>query len=63
MSFRVPTVDVSVVDLTVKLAKETTYEEVETISNSITHESDLDSQFRADLKNGRKKVIKQHFQM
>jgi glyceraldehyde 3-phosphate dehydrogenase len=28
MSMRVPTVDVSVVDLTVKLAKETTYEEV-----------------------------------
>lgn len=28
MSFRVPTVDVSVVDLTVKLAKETTYEEI-----------------------------------
>ncbi|SCY12326.1 type I glyceraldehyde-3-phosphate dehydrogenase [Flavobacterium caeni] len=28
MSFRVPTVDVSVVDLTVKLQKETTYEEI-----------------------------------
>ena len=28
MSFRVPTVDVSVVDLTVKLAKETSYEEI-----------------------------------
>ncbi len=28
MSFRVPTLDVSVVDLTVKLAKETTYEEI-----------------------------------
>lgn len=28
MSFRVPTVDVSVVDLTVKLAKETTYDEI-----------------------------------
>lgn len=28
MSFRVPTVDVSVVDLTVRLAKETTYEEI-----------------------------------
>jgi glyceraldehyde 3-phosphate dehydrogenase len=28
MSFRVPTVDVSVVDLTIKLAKETTYEEI-----------------------------------
>ncbi|MCX6171427.1 MAG: type I glyceraldehyde-3-phosphate dehydrogenase [Flavobacterium sp.] len=28
MSFRVPTVDVSVVDLTVKVAKETTYEEI-----------------------------------
>ena len=28
MSFRVPTVDVSVVDLTVKLEKETTYEEI-----------------------------------
>ena len=28
MSFRVPTVDVSCVDLTVRLAKETTYEEI-----------------------------------
>jgi glyceraldehyde 3-phosphate dehydrogenase len=28
MSFRVPTVDVSVVDLTVKLSKETSYEEI-----------------------------------
>ncbi|WP_298223134.1 type I glyceraldehyde-3-phosphate dehydrogenase [Flavobacterium sp.] len=28
MSFRVPTVDVSVVDMTVKVAKETTYEEI-----------------------------------
>jgi glyceraldehyde 3-phosphate dehydrogenase len=28
MSMRVPTIDVSVVDLTVKLAKETTYEEI-----------------------------------
>lgn len=28
MSFRVPTVDVSVVDLTVRLAKEATYEEI-----------------------------------
>jgi glyceraldehyde 3-phosphate dehydrogenase len=28
MSFRVPTIDVSVVDLTVKVAKETTYEEI-----------------------------------
>ena len=28
MSFRVPTIDVSVVDLTVKIAKETTYEEI-----------------------------------
>ena len=28
MAFRVPTVDVSVVDLTVKLAKPTTYEEI-----------------------------------
>jgi len=28
MSFRVPTVDVSVVDLTVKVAKETSYEEI-----------------------------------
>ena len=28
MSFRVPTLDVSVVDLTVKLAKPTTYEEI-----------------------------------
>ena len=28
MSFRVPTLDVSVVDLTVKLEKETTYEEI-----------------------------------
>ena len=28
MSFRVPTLDVSVVDLTVRLAKETTYEEI-----------------------------------
>jgi glyceraldehyde 3-phosphate dehydrogenase len=28
MSFRVPTVDVSVVDLTVKLAKETSYEDI-----------------------------------
>ncbi len=28
MSFRVPTADVSVVDLTIKLAKETTYEEI-----------------------------------
>lgn len=28
MSFRVPTVDVSVVDLTVRLEKETTYEEI-----------------------------------
>ena len=28
MAFRVPTVDVSVVDLTVKLEKETTYEEI-----------------------------------
>lgn len=28
MSFRVPTIDVSVVDLTVKLAKETTYEDI-----------------------------------
>lgn len=30
MSFRVPTLDVSVVDLTVKLAKETTYDEIKT---------------------------------
>ena len=28
MSFRVPTLDVSVVDLTVELAKETTYDEI-----------------------------------
>jgi glyceraldehyde 3-phosphate dehydrogenase len=28
MAFRVPTTDVSVVDLTVKVAKETSYEEV-----------------------------------
>ena len=28
MSFRVPVADVSVVDLTVKLGKETTYEEI-----------------------------------
>lgn len=28
MAFRVPTVDVSVVDLTCKLSKETTYEEI-----------------------------------
>ena len=28
MSFRVPTLDVSVVDLTCKLAKETTYDEI-----------------------------------
>jgi glyceraldehyde 3-phosphate dehydrogenase len=28
MAFRVPVADVSVVDLTVKLAKETTYEEI-----------------------------------
>lgn len=28
MSFRVPTVDVSVVDLTVRLEKEATYEEI-----------------------------------
>lgn len=28
MSFRVPTVDVSVVDLTVKLAKETSYDDI-----------------------------------
>jgi len=28
MSFRVPTVDVSVVDMTVKVAKETSYEEI-----------------------------------
>ena len=28
MSFRVPTTDVSVIDLTVRLAKETTYEEI-----------------------------------
>lgn len=28
MSFRVPTIDVSVVDLTVELAKETTYDEI-----------------------------------
>lgn len=28
MAFRVPTADVSVVDLTVKLARETTYEEI-----------------------------------
>src|SRR5271163_2209375 len=28
MAFRVPTIDVSVVDLTVKLKKETTYEEI-----------------------------------
>ena len=28
MSFRVPTLDVSVVDLTVRLAKETSYEEI-----------------------------------
>ncbi|CAL9734325.1 hypothetical protein MOSE0_E03444 [Monosporozyma servazzii] len=31
MSFRVPTVDVSVVDLTVKLAKETTYDEIKKV--------------------------------
>ena len=31
MSFRVPTVDVSVVDLTVKVAKETSYEEIMTV--------------------------------
>ncbi len=31
MSFRVPTVDVSVVDLTVRLAKETTYEEIKKV--------------------------------
>lgn len=28
MAFRVPTIDVSVVDLTVELLKETTYEEI-----------------------------------
>ena len=31
MSFRVPTVDISVVDLTVKVAKETSYEEIMTV--------------------------------
>ncbi|SCU91466.1 LADA_0F10132g1_1 [Lachancea dasiensis] len=31
MAFRVPTVDVSVVDLTVKLAKETTYDEIKAV--------------------------------
>jgi len=31
MSFRVPTVDVSVVDLTVKLAKETNYDEIKKV--------------------------------
>ena len=31
MAFRVPTVDVSVVDLTVKLAKETTYDEIKKV--------------------------------
>ena len=31
MSFRVPTVDVSVVDLTVRLSKETTYEEIKKV--------------------------------
>ncbi|WP_396173988.1 type I glyceraldehyde-3-phosphate dehydrogenase [Flavobacterium sp.] len=31
MSFRVPTIDVSVVDLTVKVAKETSYEEIMTV--------------------------------
>lgn len=34
MSFRVPTADVSVVDLTVKLAKETTYEEIKKVMKS-----------------------------
>jgi glyceraldehyde 3-phosphate dehydrogenase len=39
MAFRVPTVDVSVVDLTAKLAKDTTYEE---ICNEIKHRSETD---------------------
>ena len=39
MSFRVPTVDVSVVDLTVKLAKETTYEAImEVLRNASENE-------------------------
>ncbi|TAF00556.1 MAG: type I glyceraldehyde-3-phosphate dehydrogenase, partial [Runella slithyformis] len=39
MSFRVPTIDVSVVDLTVKLAKETTYEAImEVLRNASENE-------------------------
>jgi len=34
MAFRVPTADVSVVDLTVKLAKDTSYEEIKKVMKS-----------------------------
>ena len=39
MAFRVPTADVSVVDLTVKLAKETTYEEVMSVLKNASETS------------------------
>jgi len=39
MAFRVPTVDVSVVDLTVKLAKETTYDEIKKVVKAAAEKS------------------------
>merc|ERR1712007_99796 len=39
MAFRVPTVDVSVVDLTVKLAKETTYDEIKAVVKAASEKS------------------------
>ena len=61
MSFRVPTLDVSVVDLTVKLAKETTYKEIcETVKEAsqtdmngvlgYTEESVVSSDFAGDTR-------------
>ena len=41
MAFRVPTSDVSVVDLTVKLAKETSYEDIKKTMKKAASEGDL----------------------
>ncbi|WP_298419903.1 type I glyceraldehyde-3-phosphate dehydrogenase [uncultured Kordia sp.] len=41
MAFRVPTVDVSVVDLTVRLEKETSYEEIKNVFKAAASEGDM----------------------
>ncbi|KAJ4174093.1 glyceraldehyde 3-phosphate dehydrogenase [Fusarium falciforme] len=48
MAFRVPTVDVSVVDLTVKLNKETTYDEIKKVVKAAAEDAVVSSDFLGD---------------